>query len=176
MKTKLAAYCTAMLLATSMAAIGAEPTNPEPKKGSAEFERMKTLVGTWKGRSDLGHGPMDVTVTYRTLAGGSVLEEKIMEGTPHEMVTMYYDQNGKLAMTHYCVFGNRPGMLLKSSDDKTIQLDFDTTCGIDPTKESHMHALTISFDDADTITTNCKGIVEGKAMPEHPMTLKRVKS
>jgi hypothetical protein len=119
---------------------------------------------------------MDVTVTYRLVAGGSVLEEKIMEGTPHEMVTMYYDQNGKLAMTHYCVFGNRPGMLLKSSDDKSIQLDFDKTCGIDPKKESHMHALSISFDDSDTITTNCKGIVEGKDMPEHPMTLKRVKS
>src|SRR5215471_16102541 len=156
MKTKLATYCTALLLSTSLVAIGAEPTNPEPKKSSAEFERMKTLVGTWKGKSDLGHGPMDVTVTYRILAGGSVLEEKIMEGTPHEMVTMYYDQNGKLAMTHYCVFGNRPGMLLKSSDDKTIKLDFDATCGIDPKKESHMHALTISFDDTDTITTNCK--------------------
>src|SRR5256885_2110472 len=120
----------------------------QAKKGSAEFERMKTLVGTWKGKTDMGQGPIDVTLTYRVLAGGSVLEEKIFEGTPNEMVTMYYDQAGKLAMTHYCMFGNRPGMLLKSSDEKTIKLDFDKTCGLDPEKESHMHAVTISFDDA----------------------------
>ena len=48
--------------------------------------------------------------------------------------------------------------------------------GIDPEKESHMHAVTISFDDANTITTSCKGIIDGKEMPEHPTTLKRVKS
>jgi hypothetical protein len=170
-----------MLLLTASVAVNAdEPAKSdakaEPKKGSAEFERMKTLVGIWKGKTDMGEGPMDVTITYKVLAGGSVLEEKVFEGTPHEMVTMYYDQNGKLAMTHYCMFGNRPGMLLKSSDDKSIKLDFDKSCGIDPLKESHMHALTITFDDADTITSTCKGIIDGKEMPDHPVVLKRVKS
>ena len=115
-------------------------------------------------------------MNYRLLAGGSVLEEWIFEGTPKEMITMYYDQGGKLALTHYCIMGNRPGMLLKSSDAKTIKFDFDKTCGINPAKESHMHALTISFEDADTITTSCQAIVDGKEMPEHPTTLKRVKT
>jgi hypothetical protein len=91
------------------------------------------------------------------------------------MVTMYYDRNGKLALTHYCVMGNRPGMLLKSSDDKTLRFDFDKTCGINPTKESHMSALTIQFDDADTITASCRAIMDGKEVPEKPTTLKRVK-
>jgi hypothetical protein len=148
----------------------------KPKQGSPEFERMKTLVGSWTGKTDMGQGPVDITVQYRLLAGGSVLEERVFAGTPHEMVTMYYDQNGKLAMTHYCVMGNRPAMSLKSSDAKTIQFDFDATCGINPSKESHMHALSISFDDPETITTSCKAIVDGKEMPEHPATLKRVKS
>ena len=113
---------------------------------------------------------------YRLVAGGSVLEERVFEGTPNEMVSMYYDQGGKLAMTHYCVMGNRPGMTLKSSDLTTIKFDFDATCGINPATESHMHALTIHFDDADTITTSCKAIMDGKEAPEHPTTLKRVKS
>ena len=39
-----------------------------------------------------------------------------------------------------------------------------------------MHALTLRFDDAETITTSCKAIMDGKEMPEHPTTLKRVKS
>ena len=117
-----------------------------------------------------------MTMQYRLLAGGSVLEERVFAGTPNEMVTMFYDQNGRLAMTHYCMFGNRPGMLLKSADAKTIKFDFDATCGINVAKESHMHALTLTFDDADTITASCKALMDGKEMPEQPTTLKRVKS
>ena len=105
-----------------------------------------------------------------------MLEERCFAGTPNEMVTMYYDQKGKLAMTHYCVLGNRPGMKLKASDAKTIKFDFDATCGINPKKESHMHALSITFDDADTITTSCKAIMDGNEIAEKPTTLKRVKS
>ena len=175
MKMKIASCGAALLLAAVMCANADEPAK-QPKKGSAEFERLKSLVGTWKGKTDMGQGPIEMTVRYRLVAGGSVLEERVFEGTPNEMVTMYYDKDGKLAMTHYCMFGNRPGMSLKSSDDKTINLDFDSMCGINPSKESHMHALSIHFDDADTITTSCKAIIDGKEMPDHPTTLKRVKS
>jgi hypothetical protein len=174
MKTKVTLFCVSLLLGATVS-LNADGL-PQPKAGSAEFERMKALVGTWAGKTDMGQGPVDITVQYRLISGSSVLEEKICAGTPHEMTTMYYDKDGKLAMTHYCVFGNRPGMLLKSSDAKTIRFDFDKTCGINPKKESHMHALSITFDDADTITTSCKAIVDGKEEAEHPTTLKRTKS
>ena len=174
MKTKIISVGAMLMLAGAVWLNAEEPVKPKP--GSPEFERMKTLVGTWKGKADMGQGPIDMTVQFRLLAGGSVLEEKCFAGTPNEMVTMYFDNGDKLALTHYCVFGNRPGMLLKSSDSKSLSFDFDKTCGINPTKESHMHALTIRFDDADTITTSCKAIMDGKEMAEHPTTLKRVKS
>src|SRR5215831_7102418 len=153
MKT-INAVCATLLLA-GFVSLNADEA-PKQKPGSLEFEKLKTLVGTWTGKADIGQGPMDMTVQYRLLAGGSVLEERVFEGTPHEMVTMYYDQGGKLALTHYCALGNRPGMTLKSSDDTTLKFDFDKTCGINPETESHMHALTIHFDDGDTITTSCK--------------------
>jgi hypothetical protein len=176
MKTNITSVCTLLLLAASLSVNAGEPPKSEqPKQGSAEFERMKTLVGSWAGKTDMGQGPVDITLQYRLLAGGSVLEERCFAGTPNEMVTMYYDKDGKLAMTHYCVMGNRPGMKLKSSDKKTIKFDFDATCGINPKKESHMHALSITFDDADTITSSCVAIMDGKELPEHPTTLKRVK-
>jgi hypothetical protein len=44
---------------------------------------------------------------------------------------MYYDQDGQLALTHYCMMGNRPTMTLKSADDKTIKFNFDKSCGLD---------------------------------------------
>src|SRR5262245_58472426 len=122
MKTKIAAVCASLLIAA--VALNAEEP-PKAKPGSPEFERMKTLVGTWTGKTDMGQGPVDIAIQYRLVAGGSVLEEKCFVGTPHEMTTMYYDKDGKLAMTHYCMFGNRPGMLLKSSDAKTLKFDFD---------------------------------------------------
>jgi hypothetical protein len=176
MKTNIAALGATLLLASSLWLNAADAAKAEtPRPASSEFERMKSLVGSWTGKTDMGQGPVDIMLQYRLLAGGTVLEERCFAGTPNEMVTMYYDQAGKLAMTHYCVMGNRPGMKLKSSDAKTISFDFDATCGINPKKESHMHALSITFDDVDTITTGCKAIMDGKEMAEKPTTLKRVK-
>ena len=184
MKSNFAIISASFLLASSLCVSAAEKTSPNPtaektgaaKQDSPEFARMKSLIGNWTGKTDMGEGPVDVNLQYRLLAGGSVLEERVFQGTPHEMVTMYYDLGGKLAMTHYCILGNRPAMRLKSSDSKTINLDFDPTCGINPKKETHMHAISITFDDPDTITTSCRGLKNGEDMPEHPATFKRVKS
>ncbi|MDB6024040.1 MAG: hypothetical protein JWM68_263, partial [Verrucomicrobiales bacterium] len=165
MKTKITAICATLIIATSMWLHAEEPA--KAKQSSPEFERMKTLVGSWTGKADIGQGPIDLTMQYRLLAGGSVLEETVFASTPNEMITMYYEQGGKLALTHYCMMGNRPAMLLKSSDAKTLTFDFDKTCGINVKKESHMHALKLTFDDTDTITTSCQAIMDGKEMPEH---------
>jgi hypothetical protein len=174
MKTKI--ISATFLLTVSLFGAAPAPTGGKSAT-SPEFERMKTLVGTWTGKTDMGEGPVDMTIRYRLIAAGSVLEERVMEGTPNEMVTMYFDnKDGKLALTHYCMMGNRPAMNVKSSDAKSITFDFDAACcTIDPAKESHMHGMTIRFEDADTISTSCKAIMDGKEMPEHATTLKRVK-
>jgi hypothetical protein len=155
--------------------LGAAETG-KPHQGSAEFERMKALAGKWKGKADMGGGLMDFTVEYHVIAGGSAIEERTFVGTPKEMITMYRDRKGKLALTHYCMIGNQPGMALESADAKTIRFDFDATCGLDAKAEMHMHSLSITFDDADTITQDWKLYEDGKAKDSHPFTLKRVKS
>jgi hypothetical protein len=174
MNTKMTSLCATLLLAASAFLHAAEPE--KAKAGSPEFERMKTLVGTWTGKTDMGQGPVEMTIQYRLIAGGSVLEERIAPGTPMEMVSMYYDKAGKLAMTHYCILGNRPEMALKSSDAKSITFDLDAACcAFDTKKESHMHGITIKFEGPDTISTSCKAIIDGKPAPEHATVLKRVK-
>lgn len=172
MKINVITACAALALTVGSLLNAEEPA----KTCSSEFARMKSLVGSWTGKTDIGQGPIDLTVQYKLLAGGSVLEEKVFVGTPNEMTTMYYEKDGKLALTHYCMFGNRPGMLLQSSDDKSLKFNFDKSCGINVQKESHMHSLTIRFDDAETITTSCKAFMDGKEVPEHPTTLKRIKA
>src|SRR5262245_17201181 len=114
MKTNLTTVCTTLLLATSLWLNAADQA--KPAVDSPEFARMKSLVGNWKGKTDMGQGPVEIDVQYRLLAAGSVLEERVFAGTPNEMLTMYYDKGGKLAMTHYCVMGNRPAMQVKKSD------------------------------------------------------------
>ena len=159
--------------------ISAGPLWAQPDKnykGSPEFERMKALVGTWKGKTDMGQDPMEMTVEYRVISGGSAVEERIFAGTPKEMVTMYHDKNGKLALTHYCMLANRPGMLLESSDPKTLRFDFDATCGLDAKSEMHMHSLSITFESPDTIVQDWKLFEDGKNKDSHPFTLKRVKA
>lgn len=162
------------ILAASLTVL-ANPQFEQKKPASPEFEKLKSLVGSWTGKADMGQGPIDMTIQYRLLAGGTVLEERVFMGTPQEMVTMYYEKNGKLALTHYCVIGNRPGMVLDSADDKTMRFAFDSSCGIDAAKETHMHAFTLRFDDADTISTRCKLMVNGQVQPEKDTVLKRVK-
>src|SRR4051794_37188132 len=103
MKTKINAVLAALTLTSAFCAFASEQAPQKP--GSIEFERLKTLVGTWKGKTDMGQGPIEMTVQYRLLAAGSVLEERVFQGTPNEMVTMYYEQGGKLALTHYCMMG-----------------------------------------------------------------------
>jgi hypothetical protein len=174
LKIKLAVTCAALLLAGAPRAVAEETA--KAKQTSAEFERMKSLVGTWKGTADIGQGPAELVVQYRLLAGGTTLEERVFAGTPNEMLTLYYEQGGKLALTHYCIMGNRPGMLLKSSDAKSLTFDFDPACGINTATESHMHAMSIRFEDENTIVTSCRAMMGGKDIAEHPTTLKRVKS
>ncbi len=173
MKTKLILLSASLFLAAAGSPRAAEPEKAKP---SAEFERMKTLVGKWTGKADMGKGPEDFKVEYRLIALGSVLEERTGAGTPQEMVTMYYDKGGKLAMTHYCILGNRPEMALKASDAKSLTFDLDASCcTIDTKKESHMHGITIRFDSPDTISTSCQAVIEGKPVPSHTVVLTRVK-
>ena len=65
-------------------------------------------------------------------------------------VTMYHDQKGKLAMTHYCMLGNQPKMRIATASDKRLRLDLVKNSGINE-DEPHMNALTIDFLDADHI-------------------------
>ena len=174
MNTKITSLCATLLLTASAWLHAGEPAKPQT--GSPEFERMKTLVGTWTGKADMGQGPIDMTIQYRLIAAGSVLEERCFIGTPNEMVSMFYDKAGKLAMTHYCMLGNRPEMALKASDAKSLTFDLDASCcTIDTKKESHMHGVTIRFDGPDTISTRCKAVIEGQEVPEKETVLKRVK-
>lgn len=117
-----------------------------PYKGSAAFERMKTLVGKWSGESpQMGR----MNTEFRLIAGGSVIEERFAEGTPMEMLSTYHDVNGKLTMKHYCMLRNQPQMRLAKSSADSLTFDLAPTPGLNPAKDMHMHGATYTFIDAN---------------------------
>ena len=174
MKTK---SCIPLLLAafaaTTLTILAGEPA--KPYVGSAEFEKMKTLAGTWRGTTDMGQGPMPITVHYRVISGGSAVEERLFADTPMEMVTIYHDKDGKLSLTHYCTLCNRPVMTLTKADGKSLAFTLTKDCGIDVEKEKHMHSAKLTFDGADHLTHEWTAYDGGKPQPSHPFKLERVK-
>lgn len=153
-----------------------EEAGMKPPAMPAEFDKVKSLVGTWKGTADMGGDkPVDVTNTFELTSGGSAVMEKIMAGSPKEMVSMYCSEGGKLVMTHYCSIGNQPKMsLLKTSDN---ELDFAVKghAGLGSAKEMHMHGMNIVWKDADHITEQWMMYNDGKALGAKPFVLARVK-
>jgi len=146
-----------------------------PYKGSPEFERVKQLVGTWEGTSGMLKAGEKVRVEYRLTAGGSALVETLSPGNEGEMVSVYHDQKGKLAMTHYCMLRNRPHMTLAKSDAQSLELVFARKGNdIDPAKEKHMHAVSFSFTDNDHVVQTWTMFDKGKKAEEVAFRLTRV--
>ena len=136
-----------------------------PYKGSAAFERMKSLVGKWSAESPM-MGKMNTE--FRLLAGDSVIEERFAGGTPMEMLSVYHDVNGKLTMTHYCMLRNQPRMKLVKSSADSLTFDLAPTPGLNPAKDKHMHGATYTFLDANHFKLEGVSWENGKSSPCGP--------
>jgi hypothetical protein len=115
--------------------------------GKAAFERLKTLAGTWEGQAGHGEPGQAATVTYRVASGGSVVEETLFPGTPHEMISMYHLVDGQLVLTHYCAMANQPRMRLdrKTSTPDRLVFAFDGGTNFDPAKDTHVHSGVVEW-------------------------------
>lgn len=139
---------------------------------SAEFKRIKSLEGRWTSTTSMFGTPNEqVFVEYEVTSGGSAVLEKIFPGTPQEMISVYYDDNdGKLAMTHYCMMRNRPNLKWVSSSKNSLTLDVVKVDGVKSPDEASMGAITIKFKDKNRISTTCKGNGKGNENAK-PMTM-----
>jgi len=147
-------------------------------KGSQDFERFKRIVGIWEGMTSMNRGveleDQKVRVEYKLTSGGSAVVETLFPGTPHEMVSVYHDKDGKLTMTHYCMIGNQPQMDLKNADEKSMDFELAPDSEINANKEPHMHALTISFVDNNNIVEKWTLYDQGKEKDSTSFKLTRV--
>ncbi len=148
-----------------------------PVAHSADFNRMKELAGVWEGKADMGKGIETIKATYELTSAGNAVVERLFAGQPHEMVTVYYDFGGKLGMTHYCSLGNQPHMDLMSSGENSLMFVLSVkNPNLSSVKETHMHALMISFNGKDNITHTWTLYENGEKKADTVIKLVRVKS
>lgn len=140
-----------------------------------EFDSLKQLVGTWEGTTTMDGKETKVTVVYELTSAGTAVVEKLFKGTPEEMVSVYHKEGKSLGMTHYCGIGNQPHMRLKKSDSKMMAFEMVKTDGISSPKEDHMHAVTLTFNDADSMTETWSHYHDGASAGLVTFALKRVK-
>jgi hypothetical protein len=131
-------------------------------KSSDEFDRLKSLVGSWEGKDRDGK---PVKVSYKLVsAGSSLMETMTMDEHEGMMVTMYHLDGDRLMMTHYCSMGNQPRMSSEagSGDGKSITFSFVDGTNILTPDSPHMHKLVLTFKDKDHVSQEWTMRAKGK--------------
>jgi hypothetical protein len=172
------AIALAVLALSAACASEKAEVKPSVDESKAAFERIKALAGDWSGPGDEGAEMTTMNVRYRVTAAGSVVEETIMPGTPHEMISMYYLDNGRLKMTHYCSAGNQPTMFAQpqAAQDTSlakVNFVFDHGTNMADSKVAHMHALELEFRGNDRLVTKWANWSDGKLGHEATFQIER---
>ena len=116
---------------------------------TAEWQKLKTLVGSWEGTMEEGGQTMPATVEVRMTGGGSAIMHVLGKDSPYEMVTMIHPDGKRLLATHYCAAHNQPRMaLVPSSAANQVAFNFVDGTNIGPGEE-HMRSVVFTFVDAD---------------------------
>jgi hypothetical protein len=126
-----------------------------------EFEKMKSLVGEWQGKSLDG---TTAKVTYTLVSDNSALMEKLVMGGESEMVTMYHPDGDHLMMTHYCSAHNQPRMRSQKvpMDIKNIVFDLVDVTNLSAPDAGHMKKLVLTFTGQDHFTQEWTWSEKGK--------------
>src|SRR6476661_5735892 len=117
------------------------------------FDQLKTLAGSWEGHVTTVPPAADIEgklmqVTLRTTSmGNALLHEMTGAGRPDDPITMFYLEGDQLMLTHYCDAGNRPRMVGKSADGKTVDFEFLDVIG--NMQHGHMHHAAFTMLDAN---------------------------
>jgi hypothetical protein len=147
-----------LCLAAAAAAVATAPpvTNPA-------WDKLKTLVGEWKGAHSGADGSGEVRLSYRLVSGGTGLMESMNSGHDENMVTVYSVDGNRILATHYCSAGNQPRMAAAglSADGKTLTFRFVDATNVGP-DSMVMNGLVVTFEGPDRLTQSWTSHANGK--------------
>jgi hypothetical protein len=178
MKIRAVLPILGLLAALALAANAADDKKEPAKESSADakFERFKQLAGEWVGKGPEEAGGKEVRASYKVTSAGSAVVETIMPGTDHEMITVITKDGDDLVLTHYCALGNQPHMKAEGKgDDKKVPFKFTGAGNMKSEKEMHMHSVTFTFVDKDTLKAEWTHYKDGKDAGTVAFDMKRKK-
>ena len=148
----------------------------KPHGSPPGLARFAALAGEWVGKGTHGDVQHDARVSYKVTSGGSTVVETIDPGGEHEMITVIHPDGDALLLTHYCMIGNQPHMKAtpKAGDNK-VAFEFVKATNMKSDKDMHMHSVTFTFVDKDTLKTEWTNYNEGKEAGKAVFELKRKK-
>lgn len=155
------------MLRISMALICQVDVQADEKPAAAieaarAFDRLKSLKGEWVDNSGTFGGKDKVSVIYEVIGNGSAVMERLFQGQPHEMVSIYHMDGDQLVMTHYCAAKNQPRMKAGRITDNRIDFDFAGGTNFDPAKDAHIHNGYLEWADTDHVFGKWYGWANGK--------------
>jgi hypothetical protein len=123
------------------------------------FDKLKTLAGVWTGRiitdpHDANMEKAPARVVLRITSRGNALVHEMSDGSKADdptkydhPVTMFYVDNDRLTLVHYCDAGNRPRMSGGlSPDGNKVEFKFLDLSG--GNEQGHMeHAIFTTIDE-----------------------------
>ena len=92
------------------------------------------------------------------------------------MMTVFHDDSQKhVTMSHYCMLGNQPKMILKKAKKNMLVFDLSEDSDMDVAHDNHMHAATITFNRKDQMTQQWTKFDTGKAKQMVKVVYTRIK-
>lgn len=159
-----------LMVGLVLPAVAARADEKPASPASAQFDALKKLAGDWVAVGKDGKPTDTLAASIKVTAAGSVVEETLFPGTPHEMVTMYHLDGPGLVLTHYCVLGNQPTMRAEPSTDASrIVFSFVGASNLKSETDNHMDHATLTILGPDHYRSHWTSCQEGK--PCHDVEL-----
>ena len=156
------AFLTMCMVALATTPVFAEVAEPPPYEGSPALKTMKALAGTWEGTHVMHGKEVPATIEYKVSSNGSTVVETMFPGSKHEMINVYHDKAGHLAMTHYCSVGNQPHLDLVAMEGKTLSFSLSSEDTVHLADEGHMHDFKITVADSSHMKQEWSFFEKGK--------------
>jgi hypothetical protein len=137
---RFGAFLLTLVVITGLPRLASSETKAAPG-----FEKLKSLVGEWRGRD--GEGKV-VEVAYSLTAGNTAVMETLKMADGLSMVTLYHPDKERLLMTHYCILNNQPRMQ-GAGDDKSLSFSMVDATNLSTPNAPHMSKLVLGFPDKD---------------------------
>lgn len=175
-----------LLSLSTLAFAQSDATTVAASDSQRSFDAMKSLAGRWLGpvtvnppMHDMKNAGMEVSLRVTSRGNALVHEMKGAEEPDDPArydhpVTMFYVDNDRLLLTHYCDAGNRPRMTGKvSPDGKRVEFDFVELSGSN--QHGHMNHAVFTMIDANHHTEDWTYMMPGDKPLHAHFDLQRAK-